>query len=67
MKSVVGGGALGLAAVFSPALSKPAAAVAQSLEDLEADLMICKVSFWLLAIVLWQAPLRWVPCVVSVP
>lgn len=42
MKSMVGGGALGLAAVFSPALSKPAAA-AQSLEDLEADIMLCKV------------------------
>eukprot|EP00903_Cladosiphon_okamuranus_P012890 g12036.t1 len=45
MKSVVGGGTLGLAAVFSPALSKPAAAAAQSLEDLEADIMLCKEIF----------------------
>lgn len=45
MKSVMGGGALGLAAAFSPALSKPAAAAAQSLEELEADLIICKEIF----------------------
>lgn len=43
MKTVLGGGALGLATVFSPALSKRAEAAAQSLEELEADLMICKV------------------------
>lgn len=43
MKTVLGGGALGVATVLSPALSKRAEAVAQSLEELEADIMICKV------------------------
>lgn len=45
VKSVVGCGALGLATAFSTPLSKPAAAAAQSLEELEADLIICKVGF----------------------
>jgi len=44
VKSVVAGGAVGLAAVFSPGLSEPAAAVAQSLEEITSDLIICKVS-----------------------
>lgn len=35
---------LGLAAALSPASLKPAAAASQSLEDLEADLIICKVN-----------------------
>ncbi|CAM9260366.1 unnamed protein product [Scytosiphon promiscuus] len=46
VKSVIGGGALGLAAVLSPASSTPAsAAVTQNLEELEADLILCKEVF----------------------
>lgn len=43
VKSMVGGSVLGLAAAFSPPMSKPAAAATQSLDELEADLIICKV------------------------
>eukprot|EP00904_Undaria_pinnatifida_P005669 jgi/Undpi1/2231/HiC_scaffold_12.g05617.m1 len=42
---VLGGGAVGMAVAMSPALSKPALAATETLENLEADLMICKEVF----------------------
>lgn len=42
-KNVVGGAALALATLFTPALTRPAAAAAGSLEELTAEIMLAKV------------------------
>lgn len=42
-KNVVGGAALGLATLFTPTLTRPAAAVTASLDELTANIILAKV------------------------